>query len=83
LRADDTVLVADSERKLEIRPVQVLRAEPETVYISGGLEAGELVIKTIMDAPIPGTQLAISEETSPMNAGAAADAQVASTGEQR
>ena len=83
LRADDTVLVANHENKLEIRPVQVLRAEPENVYISSGLEAGERVIKTIMDAPIPGTLLAISENPVPTAAQSAPDAQVASSVEQR
>ena len=62
LQADDTVLVANAERKLEIRQVTVVRAEPRNVYISDGLERGELVITTSMDAPIPGTRLAISGE---------------------
>jgi hypothetical protein len=43
----------------------VLRAEPRNVYISGGLEGGELVITTSMDAPIPGTRLAITGEEPP------------------
>jgi RND family efflux transporter MFP subunit len=60
LRADDTVLVADEERLLEIRPVEVARAEPRVVYISGGLNEGELVVTTPLNAPIPGTPLAIS-----------------------
>lgn len=70
LQADDTVLVANAERKLEIRPVTVLRAEPRTVYISEGISGGELVITTTMDAPIPGTRLAITGEEAP---GAAED----------
>jgi len=65
LQADDTVLVANDERKLEIRQVSVLRAEPRSVYISAGLGAGEMVVTTSMDAPIPGTLLAISGEAAP------------------
>jgi len=65
LQADNTVLVANAERKLEIRQVTVLRAEPRNVYISDGLEGGELVITTSMDAPIPGTRLAITGEEPP------------------
>jgi RND family efflux transporter MFP subunit len=65
LLADDTVLVANDERKLEIRPVTVLRAEPRSVYISEGVEGGELVITTTMDAPIPGTSLAVTGEAPP------------------
>ena len=70
LQADDTVLVANAERKLEIRQVTVLRAEPRNVYISDGLEGGELVITTSMDAPIPGTRLAITGENPPAPEGA-------------
>jgi RND family efflux transporter MFP subunit len=65
LQADETVLVANAERKLEIRQVTVLRAEPRNVYISEGLAGGELVITTSMDAPIPGTHLAITGEEPP------------------
>ena len=70
LQADNTVLVANDERKLEIRQVTVLRAEPRNVYISDGLEGGELVITTSMDAPIPGTRLAITGEEPPAPEGA-------------
>ena len=62
IQSDDTVLVANDERKLEIRQVTILRAEPRNVYISAGLKSGELVITTSMDAPIPGTLLAITGE---------------------
>ena len=65
LRPDDTVLVANEERKLEIRPVEVVRAEPRKVYISDGVRGGELIVTTSMDAPIPGTQLAVSGEDPP------------------
>ncbi len=62
LRADNTVLVANAERKLEIRQVNVLRAEPRSVYIRDGLMDGDMVITTTLDVAIPGTQLAISGE---------------------
>ena len=63
LRPDDTVLIANEERKLELRPVTVARSEPRNVYISDGIRAGELVVTTSLDAPIPGIQLAIAGET--------------------
>ncbi len=62
LRSDNTVLVANAERELEVRPVTVARAEPDEVYLSAGVEDGELVITTTLDAPIPGTRLLISGE---------------------
>lgn len=65
LRNDNTVLVANSERELEIREVTVARAEPQQVFLTSGVAGGELVITTTLDAPIPGTRLIISGETPP------------------
>ena len=62
LLGDNTVLVANDERKLEVRPVTVVRAEPRQVFISSGVEGGELVVTTTLEAPIPGMQLAITGE---------------------
>lgn len=64
LRRDHTVLIANSELELEIRPVTVVRAEPHEVYVSSGVEEGERVITTTLEAPIPGMKLAISGEQS-------------------
>ncbi len=41
LRSDNTILVANSERELEVRPVTVARAEPDEVYLSAGLPPPE------------------------------------------
>lgn len=65
LRNDNTVLVANQERELEIRAVTVARAEPQEVYLTGGVKGGELVVTTTLDAPIPGTRLLISGEAQP------------------
>jgi len=59
LRADNTVMVVNDENKLDILPVTVLRAEPKKVYLKGGINAGAKVITTTLDAPVPGTNLAI------------------------
>ena len=60
LRADDTVIIADEDHRLEIREVTVLRTEPQTVWLGDGIEDGEWIVTTTIDAPIPGTQLAIA-----------------------
>ncbi|MEJ2383232.1 MAG: efflux RND transporter periplasmic adaptor subunit [Xanthomonadales bacterium] len=65
LQPDNTVLIANADRRLEIRPVTVARAEPRKVYVSDGIADGELVITTSLDAPIPGTELAIRGERRP------------------
>lgn len=76
LRNDNTVLVANQERELEVRQVTVARAEPQQVYLTSGVADRELVITTTLDAPIPGTRLIISGETpaNPPDAAVAVDA---------
>jgi len=59
LRPDNTIPVANSDNELEILSVEVLRAEPKKVYLSGGIKTGVQVITTTLDAPIPGTKLAV------------------------
>ena len=59
LRADHTILIANQDNELEILPVTVLRAEPKKVYLSQGVESGTRVVITTLDAPVPGTRLAI------------------------
>ena len=65
LRADNTILTANADNELEILPVTVLRAEPKKVYLSGGIEGGTRVVITTLDAPVPGTKLAIRGEQAP------------------
>lgn len=72
LRNDNTVLVANDERELEVREVAVARAEARQVYITNGVSDGELVVTTTLDAPIPGTRLVIRGEE-PVSKPAVAD----------
>ena len=65
LQSDDTILIANEDRELEIRPVTVLRAEPRQVYIESGVSEGELIVTTSMDAPISGTRLSVSGDPVP------------------
>jgi RND family efflux transporter MFP subunit len=81
VQADDTILIANDQRTLEIRQVTILRSEPRSVYISDGIEAGELVITTSMDAPIPGMAVAVTGEDPPgPDSGPDPDGSIASAG---
>jgi len=62
LRNDNTVLVANKERKLEVRDVVVARSEARQVFITSGVKDGEMVVTTTLDAPIPGTRLTFAGE---------------------
>ena len=61
LRPDNTIPVANADNELEILAVDVLRAEPKKVYLSKGIAGGTRVVTTTLDAPVPGTRLAIRE----------------------
>jgi RND family efflux transporter MFP subunit len=65
LQQDNTVLVANDQKELEVRPVNVVRAEPRLVYISDGVRDGEKIVITTLEAPIPGMKLAINGEEEP------------------
>ncbi len=64
LHEDQSVLLANSENELEIRQVSIVRAEPQVVYIGSGLKAGDRVVVTAIEAAIPGSKLAIAENSS-------------------
>lgn len=72
LQADNTVLVANESDQLEVRRVVVVRAEPHQVYISTGVADGERVVTTNIEAPVPGTQLAINNRQAGEDAAAGA-----------
>jgi RND family efflux transporter MFP subunit len=68
LRDGETVLIASVEKEMEIRDVEIIRSEPEWIYVSRGLNDGDLVITTAIEAPIPGSKLVISESEEPAKA---------------
>ena len=60
LRAGDRVWVVNDER-IHFRPVEVLRAERDVVLIAGGLENGELVCISPMEAVTDGMRVRVGE----------------------
>jgi multidrug efflux pump subunit AcrA (membrane-fusion protein) len=46
LRDNDTVWIADSENRLHIRTVDIIRRERDEILVQAGLQAGEHVILT-------------------------------------
>jgi len=53
----DRVLVVDGEERLRWRPVEVVRAEGDSVVLSGGLEAGERVCISPLDYVVDGMKV--------------------------
>lgn len=65
LRLDGTVLVVSDDRKLSIREVQVQRADAQYVYISGGLESGELVASSAIPNAYNGMSVRLPGDVTP------------------
>lgn len=64
LRSNDRVFVGlPEEHTMTIRDVDVVHADPTGVYISQGLERGELVIVTAIQAAFDGMNLEVFERT--------------------
>jgi len=61
LRDNDSVWVLGSDDRLDIRPVEVLRKEQETVLIGSGIEAGEAVVLTTLSGASQGMLLRVAD----------------------
>ena len=83
MRGPDQVWVADADDTLRARTVDVVRADDEFAYVSGGLEAGDEVVMTALEAPVNGLRVRtadtprstpdLDEESAPAFAGAQSD----------
>ncbi len=61
VRSDQTVLLADSDNTLQIRPVTVARMDREQAFITEGLKEGERLIISQISAPIVGMELTAAD----------------------
>jgi RND family efflux transporter MFP subunit len=57
LRGRDTVWVVDEDSRLRFRQVEVLKTDPEEVIIEAGLEYGERVCLSALDAAVDGMKV--------------------------
>jgi len=66
LRAGNQLWVIDEERLLRSRTVTVLRTGGDLIYVSGGLDAGELVSLSALDPSLSGAEVnVVSRVSSP------------------
>ena len=54
IRGSNQLLFVDSDNTIQIRPVQILRTDSESAFISGGASAGERITTTAIQAPTNG-----------------------------
>ncbi|MEQ9394958.1 efflux RND transporter periplasmic adaptor subunit [Haliea sp.] len=64
LRAGDTVAVVDANNLVRNRKVTALRASGDFIYVSSGLENGDLVILTTLDSALTGAEVEVVSKVS-------------------
>ena len=57
VRENGEVYVVDGEDRLRFRSVEILRADREQVYIAEGLDAGDRVCTSPIEAPVDGMRV--------------------------
>jgi RND family efflux transporter MFP subunit len=57
LRPGNRVWVIDSNQQLQMKDVEIARADEDSLYISSGINDGQLVCMTSLDNPLPGTRV--------------------------
>jgi RND family efflux transporter MFP subunit len=62
MRGPDRLMVVDAEDRLRLRPVEVVRAERERVILRGGVEPGDRVCVSPLDAPVDGMSVRVHTE---------------------
>lgn len=60
LRGSDQLLLVDGDSKLRLRDVHVVRSDAQLVYVDAGLNPGERVVLTTLDAPVEGMPVRIA-----------------------
>ena len=64
LRAGNQIWIIDEQQRLQNRQVSILRTEGHDIYVTSGLNEGELVCLSNISGAIPGTKVRISTVTS-------------------
>lgn len=76
LRGADQVLVVNDDNEIEIRTVDILRADTQFAYLTGGVSAGERITTTAIEAPTNGMSVRTDAEDD--GSDSPSDAQIAS-----
>jgi multidrug efflux pump subunit AcrA (membrane-fusion protein) len=63
LRLDGTILSVTQNNKIQINAVEVMRADEDYVYISGGLDTSHKVVTSAISTPYNGMPVRFTEDT--------------------
>jgi RND family efflux transporter MFP subunit len=61
VRGSDQLIFVDDENKIQVRSVDIARADATYVYVRGGAASGDRVVVTALEAPINGTPVRTPE----------------------
>ena len=61
IRGSDELVFVDSENKLDIRNVQIVRSDADYAYLSGGAAPGDRVVITVLETAVNGLKVRITE----------------------
>jgi len=61
VRGSNELLFLDSDNKIEIREVEIIRSDAEYSYVGEGAEAGERIVASAIEAPINGMSVRTAE----------------------
>jgi len=65
IRGANELIFIDDDNRLEIRPVQLIRADAEHAYIGGGAAAGERIALSAIEAPSNGMLVRTTDRPDP------------------
>lgn len=63
LRGRNQVLTVDSENRIHFREIDILRSTTRSVYVRGGLDTGDRVVTSAVDAPTDGMLVQVTDVT--------------------
>jgi RND family efflux transporter MFP subunit len=63
VRGNGQLVVVDDENRLEIRDVEILRADANFAYVQNGVAEGERISLTVIENPINGMRVRTEDET--------------------
>ncbi|NIV17261.1 MAG: efflux RND transporter periplasmic adaptor subunit [Woeseiaceae bacterium] len=67
LRANNQLMLIDDDNKLQLRNVEVLRADGQWAYVSAGVAAGERICLTTIESPLNGMLVRLGGDSDPDN----------------
>ena len=62
LRGNNQLILVDAENRLQIRDVDVVRADAEFAYLRGGVAHGDRISITTIESPMNGMRVRTSDD---------------------